>query len=722
MLNVDILEEIFKINISSLLFLALFVWLIFYILPQKIFPQEHIDNLSDRIMFNILYMLSYVLLVVPILSQIGIYSSALFFISLIFTKLLFINYYYKQNLSIYIKNKKIDTYSKILDLVEFHDNIFDNIKENIENKLNDFFKNLTVFQFLQYFIFSIVFIYSSYLFSIRGLYTLSDALPDVAQFIEWVASMERGNFWADSKTFGSDMYGQASLVFFFKSITNINSLVLFNIYPFFTVLFLLFGIYYVVLKITTSHYAGMFSVLFFSMVLMTPLAYLFTGNLVDVNIPEIVNFFNLSIYKIPDTLAPFPENKEITLGLFWRHSSGLAYELASMLFLPYIYFLIKTLQTDQNSYLVLYAITLFLAFTFHGGSVVFLIPISIMIFFNSIIYRKLSLALLKKGLLAILVSAFLGNIWMFSMIKYGLPQDVGAAMPILDKLLSTKQHTEDIIDKETTFTLVLHTDIQLIFIFISIVFLLYSFFSKDKFFLNSFAYVSIVTLVLFFSNNLGIPSLVFFQRAITYLFLSFSILSGIVFYITVINSLQFFMKQSFEKRMRYIFTVLTLLFIFITPKWHHTEDFWKKITDIEYPESPYIIYKIEKEYQPLTWTIVSDNQGFAKILGKGFHIDISNFIFNYNSNDTELQIPTETIFIVKEHLTHGYQGTGDWWLKWKNQLSQNLIKWIVTYNATHDNIITWYNGADIIVYKIDNSKYIEKLNEIAKNKKKVQND
>ena len=722
MVNVDILNKIFSINIVALFVLAIFIYFVFYILPQKIFPQEHIKNLSDKIMFNILYMLSYVLFIIPLLLELKIYSIPIFIISLLITKLMFIKYFYKQSLSIYIESTKVSIYCKVLDFVEFQSIIYEDKIEQIKEYINNFFNNITIVKLLKYIIFFTVFFYSAYLFAIRGLYTLSDALPDIAQFIEWVGFMSKGIFWADGKTFGADMYGQATLVFFLKSISNINSLIIFNIYPFFSVLFLLFGIYYVVYKITNSNYSALFSVLSFSMIFMSPINHIFTGILIKVASPEIINFFNLSIYNIPEIDIPRFEDRVSDFDLFWRHSSGLAYELASMMFLPYIYFFIKTLETNQNRYLVLYSLTLFLAFTFHGGSVVFLIPISILILFNSIIYQKLSLKLFKKGLLSILGASFLGNLWMFAMIKYGLPEDVGAAMPILDELLSTKQNTENIIEDDNTIELILHTDIQIIFIIVSILFLLYSFFSKKKFLLNSFAYVPIITMVIFFANNFGFPSLVFFQRGITYLLLSFSLISGIVFYAIFIKPIRFFTKKTYEKKIPYIFAFVLLLIILSTPKWHNKEIFWQKITDIEYAESSYIIYDIETNYQAFTWTIIADNQAYSKVLGKGFHVGTNTFIFNYDPRDEYLKIPTETIFIIQEHIANSYQGSGDWWLRWKNDMSDNIKEWICIYNSTHNNLETWYNGGDVIVYKIDNSKYIKKLNDIAKQKKRKERD
>ncbi len=718
MINTEILYEIFTINFSALLMLGIFIWLVFYLFPQIIFPQEHIKNLADKIMFNILYMLSYTLLVIPILLQMKIYSLPIFIASLFITKLLFVKFYYKQLVRKYIYDVKVDIYAKILDMVEFKDEIYWEKKQFFKNKINTFMKNITTSKSLTYFIIFIVFFYSSYVFALRGLYSLSDGLSDVAQFIEWVAFMDQSNFWADTKTFGADMYGQSTLIFFLKSITNINSLIIFNIYPFFTVLFLLFTIYYVILKTTKSHYSGLFSVLFFSMILVSPLNYLFTGTLQITNTPEVFNFFNFPLYKIPEHQIPAIKDYGVGMWTYWRYATGLSYELASMMFLPNIYFLIKTLQTNSNKYLALYGISLFLAFTFHGGSVVFLIPISLVIFINSIIYKKLSFEILKKGIFVILAGAFLGNLWMFAMIKYGLPKDVGAAMPILDELLSTEQYEEDFILEGNSFELILPTDMQFIFIGFSLIFLILSFFTKNRFLLNSFAYAVIITIIIFFAQNLGLPKLVHFQRAANYLFLSFALLSGYIFYILINMPLLRLSKIKYEKIMKYLFGILIFFSFFAAPKWTSEKEFWKNISKIEYSESPFLIYKIQKDFQPLSWTIVADNQTFAKVMGKGFHIGTNDFLLNYDSSEKELQIPTKTIFIFQEHTAHEYKGGGEWWIRWKGDMFRSLKKWITTYHLTHSNLETWYNGKELTVYKIDNSAYMKKLNEIEIQKRK----
>ena len=719
MLNTEVLYEVFTINFSALLTLSVFVWLIFYILPQKIFPQEHIKNLPDKIMFNVLYMLSYVLLVVPILLQMKIYSLPIFIFSIVLTKLLFIKFYHKQLIRKYIYDTRIEIYSKLLDIVEFKDELYWKKREFFKNKINNFFININVEQSLTYFIVFVVFFYSAYTFSIRGLYSFSDGLSDVSQFIEWVAHMEHGDFWSDTKAFGADMYGQPALIFFLKSVSNINSLIVFNVYPFFTVSFLLFSIYYVVSKATTSHYSGLFAVLFFTMILMSPLNYLFTGTMQTTSTPEVFNFFGLSLFSVPEHQVPGMLDHGVWMWSMWRHSTGLAYELASIMFLPNAYFLIKTLETNSNKYLALYATTLFLAFTFHGGFVVFLLPISLAIFANSIIFRKLSWELLKKGIYTILGAAFLGNIWMFAMIKYGLPKDVGAAMPILDEILSTEQHTEDMILEGGVLELVIPTSVQFVMIGLAIVLFIYTLFNKNRFLQNSIIHIVLVTIIIFFAQNLGLPKLVHFQRAATYLFTAFALLGGLVFYFIIHNLVHYFAKNSYEQKMRYIFAILIFLSLFATPKWHSKDEFWENISKIEYAEFPFIIYKVEKEHQPLSWTIVADNQTYAKVVGKGFHVGTSDFLLNYDPSQEELKIPTKTIFIFHEHIAHTYKGGGEWWLRWRNDMSRGIKKWITTYHLTHDNLETWYNGKDITVYKIDNSAYMKKLNdeEIAKRKR-----
>jgi len=92
----------------------------------------------------------------------------------------------------------------------------------------------------------------------------------------------------------------------------------------------------------------------------------------------------------------------------------MAYEHSSIFVLLNAYFLIKTLQTHLNRYLVLYTLSLMLVFTFHGGGAIVLMAISIIVTIVAIVFKRVNIQILKKGVLAIFAASVVGNMWILS--------------------------------------------------------------------------------------------------------------------------------------------------------------------------------------------------------------------------------------------------------------------------------------------------------------------
>lgn len=715
-----VINELYPIVSLALLKLSIIVWFLFYWLPQRVFPQTGIADLPDKIMFNSLYMLVFIELFVPLLLIIKIYSIVIFFLSIFLFKLFILHFYEKRNLRVLFKEKKQQYYAKLLDTFEDRELIIDDLRASGTKLISTLFDSLSFAVVAKYFIFFFIFFYTAYLFITRGFLTLSYALPDTPQFVEWVASMSQNVFYDDQKTAGADFYGTSILAFILYSLSNINSLILFNIFPYFVVLFLLFTIFYILYKSTYSIYAALFAVFMFGVVIMGPNIDLFTGIISWTTNPESLSIFGMNFYHVTElegTLTSTPV--AVSIGPYWRYAGGLPYELASMFFLPNVYFLTKTLETKQNVHLMLYAITLCLVFTFHGGTAMFLLPTSILIALNAVLFRKLSFDILIRGVATVIVATLLGNLWLLATLKYGAIDHAGAALPILDTLFGDLQ--EDELKSEAgILRVVILTPVQYFLIAATLVFFVISFFFRNRFLLNSVGFAVITAGVIYFAANLGLPEMVYYERAADFLLISWAVISGFVFFVISDGLCKYILRRRFDAFMRILFLSIVFLTIFALPKWHEKEIFWKKLSGMENSEFSYVIYKIEREFQAFSWTIVAHSQAFAKIKGKGYHINMQDFLFGYNSLEEHLQIPTNTVFVIEDITTSSYGGTGEWWNRWNDNIRDNAKKWIVSYSLNHTNIETWFHGNNLKVYKIDNTGYVKMLNKEKKRARKIE--
>ena len=433
--------------------------------------------------------------------------------------------------------------------------------------------------------------------------------------------------------------------------------------------------------------------------------------------PPIKDFFGLKVYfafmnemthKRMLDLATYPYN---------RINSGLPYEFSHIFFPVNIYFLIMSFLKKQKRYIIMYALSLFIIFTIHGGQALILIPVSFLIFINALIFKKVNFEIIKKGIPAILIPAILGSSWALSMLKYGLPIGIGKAAPILDKLLKTRGTRVEILTTREIVAFVVCYKIQIFIYFIFLLLYPLTLFvmkKEKKFLCSSIALSFYGVLFMFFAENLGFPRFVSQTRSVEYLFLSLALCAGIYFHLFESLILKIFIRLSkriFDGVMSVSLLIILIISIFLLPTWNQAKVFYASLNSIQYNAVALDIYKIKKLRRPLSYTIVSFVQGYSKVLGKGFHLNVSTFLEKYDPYDKFLRIPTEYIYIFLEVIPQKYTGSGEWYYRWRKNLEDELKAWINIYSMYHKNIKIFDDRDFLIVYEIDNRNYMRYLYE-----------
>jgi len=712
MLDFNIINQIFWQNLYYLIKLLIVSAILFYYIPSKIFPQPYKGYSVEKVVFNFVYMVFYVEIVVTFMIFLKIFSILLFIFSLFLTKALFIQFYDKKNIFEYLDKMRVFYMLLVLDLLENPKAYFKKIKDKLVQKIISFQNNIRFYNVIKYFLFIAVFLTILSIMMYRGLLSLAEPLPDTDQFIDWVAHLGENILYSDTQL-GADMYGISIMIFFVKTFTNIDSTILFSIYPALVVLALYFSIYYVLKDFSASKYVAIFGVIVHGLYFMSPIGNLVIGYLAITTEPKVVDILGMHFYdvNIPQALknVSILDNYS-AMEPFIRYISGMAYEHSSIFVLLNSWFFIKTLNKYSLNNLLLYTFTLILVFTFHGGGAIILVLISILIFINSIIFRKLTFSVFKKGLFAVIISAIIGNLWMLSMLKYGLPNDFGAAAPFLDKIFGTKTEVKEIVNVGfNTATFIKIETIHLVFIAMLMFALIFSFFTKRKFLNSSFLLIPLGIFIEYFGPTAGMPVLTLHTRLYEYLFFALTLLFSFYFYFLFYKPMFIFFKHKARYiivTFIYIWFILTLI---IVPKWPQTEILNKNINGMEYTSIPEFIVKINKKLRPYSWTIVSYIQEFPKVKDKGFHINTQNFLLRYSPYEVYLRVPTEKVFIVVENFPHSYRGLNEWFYRWRRQIEDNLKLWIALYSKIHNNIKIAFRNKNVTIYEIDNKAYIEHL-------------
>jgi len=713
-IDLNIIYQIFVKNIWYIARLLMVSYVLFYWTPSKIFPQEYTGRGMQKVVFNFIYMVAFIEVVVTFLIFIKVFSLFLFIIVLIATKLAFMKWFYKRNVIEYLNNLRINTMLWFLDLLDNPNDVKEAGKNYIHTKFIHFQQSITFYSIMKQLLFFSIFFYIIAILIARGLLSYGDPVPDTSQFISWVASLQQNILYADHKTFGADFYGISIMIFFVNIFTNIDQIILFSLYPILLLLALYFSIYYVAKDFTNSKYVGLFAIMIHGMIFMSPLSNIFLGRIVSTSSPLLVNLYGLKFY-VPKITELISNGNFEGYNAYIRYISGMAYEHSSVFVLLNAYFLIKTLETRLNRYLIPYALTLMLVFVFHGGGAIVLIIISILIAINAFLFRKIDLALFKKSIAFIVLAAILGNMWILSMLKYGIPQDFGAAAPIFDKLLGTKQNVNNIADAGfSTVSIINITKIHITLFIMLFSAFLFSFFTQRKFVNTSFLLIVAGIYLIYFGPNMGLPLLTSQGRLAEYMFFAMTLLFSFYFF-------YFFYKPAFLIFKKFARTIVIsicyaifIVFALTLPRWIDTTAFWKNINEIEYTSIPELILQIDKENRPFTWTVVSYVQEYAKVRNKGYHVNTQNFLFRYPPNNKYLTIPTPKIYIFIENYPNPYKGMDEWFYRWRAKIQNNLKSWVAIYSMNHNNIKIYSKTRTTTVYEIDNTKYIDHLREEAK--------
>lgn len=710
-IDVSLFHDILSINIPNTILLFAIAYLLFVTTPRFIFPQRYAGGGIENIISNILYMLAFIELAVPLLILLKIFNVFTFIFMLFALKLFFIKLIYKESITLYFLRLKRRLLSLLYDFIDNYQNKIQSYFLRKKNELLLTIKHFSYYIFFKKVLIFAIFAHLIYIIGYRCFISMANPLPDTSQFVEWVAMLEKNELYWDNKTAGADFYGIAVLIFILHTFTQIDTIVLFNIYPLLLITFLFFGVYFVLKRFSTSSLIALAVLLVYGSVFLgSPWDEYIASKIVDTKNPDIISFLGFSIYNISKEHLQMYGSDTVAIYPLIRYFSGMAYEHASTFFLINLFYLIKALDTQKSRYLINYTLTLMLVFIFHGGGAIALLVSSLLIALHATVSFKLTWSLLRRGLGAIGIATILGNGWILSMLKYGLPQDIGAAAPFLDQLLQNKSAVERIVETSIESVTIPYINwIHVIGLSLTIFFFLVSFMQKKRFYFSSFLLIPLGTFIFYFAQNLGLPELAHPRRAIEYFYLGMTIVVACILKFFLYNPLKLFFAKQYKKIFLIFVYTLLLFSFFVVPHYKNSDKYREFINSIQYSDIPFFLYKIIRANDPLTWTVVSYVQEYSKVLGKGYIVLANEFLLKYSPTDKYLKIPTKKVYIMIEHIPHRYQGTDQWYYRWRHDIETQLNNWVAIYAATHKNIKIFGKSKLVTVYEIDNSEYVQFL-------------
>lgn len=710
------MEDLLTIKTVGCLRLVIAAGIFFVWIPRKILPQEYLDNRLDRFMYNALHMSALATLIFPIFIALRCFGFPFLCLFLVVLRLLVLKFWYRRELWSYLRNELY--HGAIVWTLRTLDDP-GALRRRVQPRLADRLQSLTdaLHSPERWWAPAVATLVAAYALFIRLSAVFSTMVPTVSdtyQYYYWNQILKL-NVLFDKVAGAPYPWGSPVLVRTVNFLAGLNTVVLYGTFPVLVLGFSFFSLYYFCRKTLEPEDrhspAPLLALVLFAIVIPSPLAGQFFGDIYGTVAPVVSHLGGLGVIAS----GPGPHDKlfsSYNQVFFVRHSALLPYEVATSFLLLALHFLHRALVTRRTMFLLLYAETLAVISALHPGVLIVLFPASLLVTVRALVSCGLDSRTFTRGCAALAAGLALGNLWLVQLAVYGVPEDIGAAAPFLDKLFHTRRALRDTSHLGIPeLQLVSPTLLQGILLLGALVLLVASFRARNREQAVARSVIPLFvvgTLTLYFATNLGLPRLVDHSRIQSALALSYG-LTLAQGYLQIVEEgvLQRFWQDHWLKISRLAVGSLAALAILAAPRFIDNQGYQRSTTEMELPESSYYLYKIEDTFQPFSYTVVSYLEGFSLVVSHGYHMNTQDLLTSCSPYKSKIDIPSQLVFIFVENAPVPYRGSGEFWYRWRGDIQLKLKDWIVLYGANHDNLRLWKQGKHLQIYLIDNSNFRE---------------
>ena len=707
------MDDLLTIKLAGCLRLLIAGWIFFVWIPRMVLPQEYLRNRLDRLMFNCLHMCALATLVFPIFIALRFFGLPFLLLFFVVTRLLFIKYWYRQPLKPFLSEKYYAAIVGILRVLDDQGAFWKRLK----NRLYGWIRRCGRFtaspaRWWMQAGTAILVCYALFLRLAVAFSTMAPAVPDMYQYFYWNQILML-NHLIDRVCGAPYPWGSPILLRSVNAFAQMNTVVLYSCFPVLMLGFSFFALYYFCNRILEpeagSSHVFMLALLLFAVVIPSPLSQDFFGSVFKPLSPVISRFWGLSVYT--GALGPKDEILTVYPKIFsLRYTNVLPYEMADGFALLLIYFLYRALVTRSGVMLLLFGETLGIISALHPGVLIVLLPTCLLLTIRVVASHGLDGRTFLKGCAALSGGMLVGNLWLLQLFEYGLPTDVGAAAPILDKIFRTHRGAADaaLAAARPALQIVAPTLLQGLLALGAIVLLGLGLRCRDRdqgVARSVIPLLTLGTLLLYFMPNLGLPRLVDQSRLQTTLALSYA-LTAAQFYLQFLELgvLSRILGARASGVSRLVVAGVVVACVMMTPRYLDDAAYRRLATSLELPETSYYIYEIEDIFQPFSYTVVSYPEGFPLLISNGYHMNPMDLLTTVSPLKRQIDIPSELVFILVENAPVSNPGAGEYWYRWRPDLMLKLKEWIIMYGAYHKNLRLWKQSKNLQVYMIDNRK------------------
>lgn len=388
-----------------------------------------------------------------------------------------------------------------------------------------------------------------------------------------------------------------------------------------------------------------------------------------------------------------------------RQAATNSQEFGFVFVLPTIYFAYKYIKTNEKNHLIT---------TFSGISVLMLVH-QVALSFAVIGILALSLAaIILKAKVNFKRVFFIGGLSFVAGIIGLLPIGYGIVMKI-----KFNEASKEYLLSSVTVDYPKLTSIDYIAIAAIVLMFLYFIIKIKNFSNNLFElfifFFSVIAFLIYYAAGVLTKSSVVANR--------FSELWGLMIPVLISIGVYIFFKILVKNRIKSLFEItLTCAIITFTITTLKPQPIIPYKMEWDSRVEQYL--KIDRMYRPTEWTIVSQEEGYAIVLGTGYHLIVKDFIESYDpseekliDNNTKVVLVSPDIFIYYEKNIFKVtpeQDRSTYEIKKseyerREQEKPAIQSWISAYEKNHNNLSKFYEDDNLIIYHIHQELTREEL-------------
>jgi len=539
----------------------------------------------------------------------------------------------------------------------------------------------------------------------RPLLGLDLGLSDAYVHLYWLKLLETGH--QVDASWGPYPRGMHFVLMAFRVLTNVDDVLLVNFFGAFVGVLMVVAVANVAQRISRSEPGGLLAGLAFATMVGGEAQYWVLGGSYDSNtLPRGAIWLELwgrKILYLPETLPH--SSFDMMFGSFLRQTVTLPQELAVVLLFPAGLFLLDYFRRRDLWYLAGYAGCGAAIAATHPGVGLALVLLVAAAFVPPITGGHLRALDVRRFISASLIAMLAGFSWALGFILYPRTGDWVTYAPFLRELLPKMgvQITEEFYVS----TIYPNTTRALLAVLVMCVILAVLAFYPRRERRGGGLWMAVVTLLLAVvqvSTLLGMPTLISPDRNAVWLMMAMSI--------TVMTTAATFFNARGKILSRRIGRIgIGALLMLVAGLWLNRIPAFDRAALRDtladrtvYGAIPRVVLEIERMLEPFTWTMVTYGQEFPQVWGRGYHMQGSKFLGQYDPVDRDLAIPTRYVFIVVEKRPHPFQIRA--WAKnfTRTDIENRLQAWCVLYQTSHRDMKVFLDDDNVRIYVVQRSK------------------